>query len=80
MDHKAHMYIEFPAFEHSVIFHEKDNHACANQANLNSETPFVEDRVNRKPLLSDAAAGAISLAANAVSTGTLPGRPIPRCG
>jgi phosphatidylinositol 3-kinase len=69
MDHKAHMYIEFPAFEHTVVFHERDNPGCANQANLNSETPFIEDRSNRKPHLSDAASAAIGLAANVVSTG-----------
>ena len=70
MDHKAHMYIEFPAFEHTVVFHERDTPGCANQANLNSETPFIEDRGNRKPQLSDAASAAIGLAANVVSTGT----------
>lgn len=64
MEHKAHMYIEFPAFEHAVTFHEKDNPGCANKANIESDTPFSEDRTIRKvptaesPVVSAANTGA----------------------
>lgn len=58
------MYIEFPTFEHTVMFHEKDNPGCANQANVKSETPFVEDRTIRKPAVTESTSGATTSTAN----------------
>lgn len=51
------MYIEFPAFEYPVVFHERDNLGYSSKANINMEMPLSEERTSRKLAAMDSTVG-----------------------